>query len=312
MSFEIGCESRKSFLRNAAVAVLVAMAPAATALAAPVLIYDSIPAPLPPHVVSQPYNSLQTREFGGAATFAGSIRAITKVTVVMDAFALASAYPTFPGASGATWNHPLTLNLYNVDNGGANPPQPGTLIATRTSTFAIPWRPVADPTCADPSNWRASDGNCYTGIAFLATFDFTGTTVPNQIIYGLAFNTFQYGASPLATPGPYDLLNIGLAQVPPTIGTNPFPDNAFLNAAFGTPYLDGGAGGTGTFRRDPSTPPPPSWAPYSGAISFEVAAAVAATQVPAISSFTLLLLALAVTLIAAIRLRAGLTREHRA
>jgi hypothetical protein len=100
-----------------------------------------------------------------------------------------------------------------------------------------------------------------------------------------------------------------LAKVPPTTGTNPFPDNAFLNAAFATPYLDGGAGGVGTFRRDPSTTPTPTttWAPLSGAISFDVgvAAAVAPAPVPAVSSLTLLLLALAVTLIVAMKLRAA-------
>ena len=187
--------------------------------------------------------------------------------------ALATDYPSFPGASGPSWNYPLTLNLYNVDNSGANPPQPGTLIATRTQTFALPWKPTPDPSCSPSTWWRASDGNCYSGLGFLATFDFTGTTVPNQIIYGLAFNTSAFGANPVGVPGPYDSLNAELAVVPPTTGSNPLPDTAFLNSPDAPYYNDGGSGGTGTFRRDPSTTPTPSttWAPYSGAISFEVA-----------------------------------------
>jgi uncharacterized repeat protein (TIGR01451 family) len=242
-------------------------------MAAPTLIYTTVPTPVPPNVTSLGYQAGHIAEFGDLITFAGTNRSLTNVTLVMSDFAKASVYPTYPGAGGPTWSHPLTLNLYNVDNSGANPPQPGTLIATKTVTATIPWRPESDPTCSDPTRWRAGDGNCYSGLAFTVTFDFTGTTVPNSIIYGLAFNTGTYGAAPIGTVGPYDGLNIGLSQVAPTIGTNPNPDSAFLNAADNPGYNDGGAGGTGFFRRDPSVTPTPAntWAPFSGAISFEVA-----------------------------------------
>jgi len=267
-------------MRNIALTLLV-LACSSAALAAPVIIYSSLPAPLPPNVPSEPFQAGHAAEFGGLVQFAGTIRGLTHVTFVMSDWAKATDFPSFPGASGPTWSYPLTLNLYNVDNSGGNPPQPGTLIATRTQTFAIPWRPASDPTCSNPNNWRAGDGNCYGGLAFLVTFDFTGTTVPNQIIFGLAFNTQTFGANPVGMGGPYDSLNAGLAQVPPTIGSNPFPGTAFLNSPDNSGYNDGGAGGTGTFRRDPSTAPTPSttWAPYSGAISFEVAVAdVAVTK----------------------------------
>lgn len=262
-------------LRNASMAVLVLLACSGVALAsAPVLIYDSTPAPLPPNVPSQGFQAGHIAEFGDLVQFTGSNpnRALTHVTFVMSDWAYHSAFPTFP--AGPTWNHPITLNLYNVDNSGGNPPQPGTLIATQTQTFAIPWRAEPDPLCSG-TLWRAIDGNCYGGVAFLITFDFTGTVVPDQIIYGLAFNTQTFGASPIGAGGPWDALNVGLAQVPPTTGTNPFPDNAFLNSPDASGYDDGGSGGLGTFRRDPSTVPTPAttWAPYSGAISFAVAVA---------------------------------------
>ncbi|HSY47903.1 MAG TPA: DUF11 domain-containing protein [Thermoanaerobaculia bacterium] len=267
-------------MRNIMLALLI-LACSSAALAAPVLIYNGIPAPLPPNVPSEPFQAGHAAEFGFGVQFAGTIRDLTHVTLVMSDWAAAADYPSFPGSSGPTWSYPLTLNLYNVDNSGGNPPQPGTLIATRTQTFAIPWRPPNDPTCPTKTNYRASDGNCYGGLAFLVTFDFTGTTVPNQVIFGLAFNTSTFGANPVGSPGPYDSLNAGVAQVSPTIGTNPFPGNAFLNSPDNSGYNDGGSGGTGTFRRDPSTTPTPSttWAPYSGAISFEVAVAdVAVTK----------------------------------
>src|SRR3954464_2846551 len=145
------------------------------------IIYDSIPGPLPPNVPSLGYQATQTSEFGDLIQFGGTSRTLKRVTLVMSDWALASDYPAFPGSTGPTWNHPLTLNLYNVDNSGANP-APGTLIATRTQTFAIPWRPPADPTCPGGTAWRASDGNCYNGLAFTVAFDFSGILLPNQII----------------------------------------------------------------------------------------------------------------------------------
>jgi hypothetical protein len=245
-------------------------------------VYDSRPAPLPPNVPSLGFEANGSSEFGDLIQFAGTNRTLAQVTLVMSDGALAANFPAYPGAGGPTWSDPLTLNLYNVDNSGPNP-APGTLIATRTQAFAIPWRPVADPTCANPSQWRASDGNCYSGLAFNVTFDFTGTVVPNQIIYGLAFNTQNHGYAPIGAPGPYDSLNQGLAQVPPSLGSNPFPDTAYVTFSSAGSYADGGAGGVGIFRRDTG------WTPFSGAIGFD-ALDPAATAVPTLSPLGLLLL----------------------
>jgi len=274
------------------VALAVLLLAACSPLAATV-IYDSIPAPLPPNVTSLGYQATQTSEFGDLIQFDGTSRTLSRVTLTMSDWALASDYPAFPGSSGPTWSHPLTLNLYNVDNSGPNP-APGTLIATRTQTFAIPWRPVADPTCPGGTAWRASDGNCYNGLAFTVAFDFPGTTVPNQIIYGVAFNTQTWGYNPIGAPGPYVSLNFGLAQLPPSVGINPFPDTAYWNTQTAGNYADGGAGGVGIFRRDTN------WTPFSGAVTFETQALA---EVPTLSPFGLLLLASSFALIAVLRLR---------
>lgn len=178
---------QRATVKPIALTVLLLAAGSSWALLASTL-YDSIPGPLPPNVPSLGYQATQTSEFGDLIQFAGTSRTLTQVKLAMSDWALASDYPSFPGSSGPTWNHPLTLNLYNVDNSGANP-APGTLIATRTQTFAIPWRPPADPTCPGGTAWRSSDGNCYSGFAFTVAFDFTGVSVPNQIIYGVAYNT---------------------------------------------------------------------------------------------------------------------------
>jgi hypothetical protein len=233
---------------------------AAATLAVPaqgVAIYDSIPAPLPPNVPSVGYQATQTAEFGDLIQFGGTGRALTHVTLVMSDWALASTY----GSTNPTWSHPITLNLYNVNTFDPYP-APGTLIATQTNTYAIPWRPEADPTCpAGGTAWRASDGNCYNGYAFTITFDFTGTTVPDQIIYGVAYNTNSWGYAPIGQPGPYESLNFGLARVPPTTGSNPLPDTAFV-----------ASGAMPVFVKQTG------WTPYSGAITFAVPGAPAVLQ----------------------------------
>jgi hypothetical protein len=186
-------------------------------------------------------------------------------------------------------------------NSGANP-APGTLIATRTQTFAIPWRPPADPTCPGGTAWRAADGNCYSGLAFTVTFDFTGVSVPNQIIYGVAYHTQTWGYPPIGSPGPYVSLNFGLSSTAPSVGINPFPDTAYWNTQAASNYADGGAGGVGIFRRDTA------WTPFSGAVTFEAQAPV---EVPALSPLALVLLASALLLTAVMKLRADARRACR-
>jgi hypothetical protein len=255
-------------------------------------IYDSIPNPLPGNVPSLGYQAVQTAEFGDLIQFAGPGRTLSQITIVMSDWALATDYPAFPGAGGPTWTHPLTLNIYNVDNSGANP-APGALIASRTQSAAIPWRPPADPSCSVKTQFRAADGSCYSGLAFTVTFDFTGVTVPDEIIYGVAYDTQTYGANPIGTAGPYVSLNFGLAQVPPTTGSNPFPDTAYWNTQASN-YTASCPGGT--FCRDTN------WTPYSGAISFD---AQAVAQVPTLSPFGLALLVVCLALVTLAHLRRG-------
>jgi len=264
------------------------------------IIYDSAPSPLPPNMPSLGYQATQTSEFGDLIQFGGGTRLLKQVTLVMSDWALASDYPAFPGSTGPTWNHPLTLNLYNVDNSGANP-APGALIATRTQISAIPWRPAADPTCPGGTAWRASDGNCYNGLAFKVSFNFTGTVVPNQIIYGVAFNTQTWGYAPIGAPGPYVSLNFGLSSQPPSVGSNPFPDTAYWNTQTAANYADGGAGGVGIFRRDTN------WTPFSGAVTFETQDLL---EVPTLSPLALLFLAFVLALMTVVKLRSESPKAH--
>jgi hypothetical protein len=237
------------------------------AIKAPV-IYNSVPAPLPPNVPSLGYQATQTQEFGDDIIFAGTTRRVVGVTVTMSDWALRSDWPTWPVDSHGNWTHPITLNLYNVNTPGATPTL-GTLVSSITQTFSIPFRPPADPTCTTNTQWRASDGNCYSGLAFNITFDLTASpvTVPNEVIFGIAFNTTTWGYAPTGTPGPYESLNLGLTNaMPPTVGTDPNADDVFWNTSTPGNYADGGIGGFNTYRRDTT------WTPYQTAVKFLAAA----------------------------------------
>jgi hypothetical protein len=223
------------------------------------VIYSTIPSPLPPNVPSQPYEAVSSAEFGDLISFGGTAD-LSTVTVAMSNWAYESEFESLGTSTG--FDVPLTLNLYDVGAGESV----GSLIATQTVDALIPWRPEPTPlTCAPGSNndYMASDGNCYAGSLSTVTFDFTGTLVPGDIIYGLAFNTADYGADPTGVDGPYDSLNFGLSLVPPSVGSNPLPDTAYWNTTNAGFYTDDGAAGVGTFRQDTG------WSPYSGMIEFD-------------------------------------------
>jgi hypothetical protein len=241
-------------------ALLLALAP--IALADGIVLYNTIPSPLPPNLPSFPYEADASGEFGGLIQFANgnSTYTLTSTTVVLsDQSYLANWSSAINGTSitASGYTLPITLNLYNVGSGNTV----GALIATETIDNAfIPWRP--DPTAGCGNDYLASDGLCHSGSLSTITFDLANISVPDTIIYGLAFNTTDYGADPTGALGPYDSLNFALATTPPTVGSNPLPDTAYLESSNAGDYNDGGAGGTGAFRQDID------WSPYSGAVEF--------------------------------------------
>lgn len=231
-----------------AIAVAAGCAPAA-------VLYNTIPNPLPPNVVSLGYEATSTAEFGGLVRMAGSGSSFTlsSATVVMSDWALAADYES----ESAGFDQLLTLTIYGVGPGDTV----GAPIATRTVNASIPWRPPSDPGCSD-DRWLAPNGNCYYGLAVEVSFDLTGVMIPSEVIYGLSFDTQNYGANPTGVPGPYNSLNFGLVSTAPSVGSNPLPGTAYWNTSHAAFYSDGGAAGTGTFRQDTN------W-PYAGAIEFE-------------------------------------------
>jgi hypothetical protein len=226
------------------------------------VVYSTLPNPLPPNLPSLGYEATSTSEFGGLIAFAGgeSSYSLGGATVAMSNWAPASQWTGAMNGTTITssgYYVPLTLNLYNV---GASA-SVGSLIASDTVDAFIPWLPEPSGGCGS-GTWLAPDGKCYDGSLSTVTFNLAGVSVPDQIIYGLAFNTTDYGANPTGVAGPYDSLNFGLSTSGPSVGSQPLPDTAYWNTTYAPYYTDGGASGVGTFRQDTE------WTPYSGAIDF--------------------------------------------
>lgn len=227
-------------------------------LIAQTTVYDAIPNPLAPNYPSQPFQAQQTFEFGDYVHLAGSDRLARSVTFTMSNWALQAtpenvAYcSSNPGTCSASgFNHPFTVSFYNVIPGGPLNTR-GTLIGRTTQTKLVPWRPVADPTCPNPSQWRAPDSSCNNGYAFNMAFDLSGlyAVLPNDVIVGIAYNTQTYGANPIGVDGPYNSLNVGTTPGPALVGTDDSLDRVFWNTVTASYYADGGTGGVGVFRED--------------------------------------------------------------
>ena len=242
-------------------------------------VYDSTVRPLPSNLPSQPFQAQQTSEFGNQIALGGTLRDLKNVVVTMSSWGCQSGgwnsqdCVTTPGAS---FSEPITLNLYQVGPAGAV----GSLIATATRTFNIPYRPSASGSTlcpTSPGKWySARDHTCSNGLALNITFKFSSLVqLPDALIFGIAYNTSGFGATPygygtacaLSTAGcGYDSLNVALATVnpQPTVGSDPLPGTVYWNTSTPSDYCDGGTAGSSIFRLD--SPSNACWgvnAPYT-------------------------------------------------
>jgi hypothetical protein len=212
---------------------------------APTLVYNSFPSPVLPNYPSLGYQATQTLEFGDKITLAGSARKGVSATILMSNWALHSTYPSM---SADGFMHPITLNIYSD---AAHAAAHTADVASITQNVLIPWRPEADPTCATPTAWRASNGSCYNGYAVPITINLGGVVLPSTFIYGIAYNVNTWGYAPLGVGGPYESLNVALRGANPvSVGTDIDPDVVYWNTKTAAWYADGGAAGVGVFRPD--------------------------------------------------------------
>jgi hypothetical protein len=218
------------------------------------IIYSSIPGPLPASIPSQSYEATATSEFGAHVVFAGTERTLGSVTVVVNDWAYESEYEAVGTSSG--YYVPMTLNLFNVAPGGGV----GSLLASVTTNQLVPWRAEPSPlSCPAGANneWLAADG-CHNGENFTETFDFTGVTVPNELIFGLAYNTHLYGSSPTGAVGPYNSLNFAVASAV-YVGSNPEPGVQYQNASNSGFIAASGWGSYNAAAEFVAIPEPQTW-----------------------------------------------------
>jgi hypothetical protein len=256
----------------AAIAAMVVPATVAGATGDNGVLYNSIISPVPGNLPSQPFQAQQTSEFGNQITLTEPAGRLRTVVVTMSSWACQSgAWSTNDCSTdpGAKFTEPITLNIYNVPT-STSFPRPGSLIATITKTFSIPYRPSASEKCTDlgfPGRWFDGKRGCFNGKAVNITFNFSPlhVTLPQDIVFGIAYNTSQYGYHPYgalpceatAAGCPYDSLNVALSQDPTNLtrGSDPNVGKVFFNTATASLYCDGGAAGSGFFRLDsPSAP----------------------------------------------------------
>lgn len=256
MTARVACRARSAFgldrHRRGRLLLFVALVAAASVVsrAADITVYQTVLNPLPGNTPSVGYEATSTFELGNRVAFDFSVSGLApllkRVDVQLSSWACES--DSAPGpvgpcvtTPGATFQHPLTLNLYQV-NGVSGL---GALIHSITTTFTIPYRPSATPLLCPNSTtawFDASSGLCFNGFNNVQSFNLVpaGLFLPSQLIFGLAYNTQHYGAVPTGTPGPFNSLNFAVTNMTlfpnkAIVGTTPDPYDAYWHttAAFG-------------------------------------------------------------------------------
>jgi hypothetical protein len=229
----------------------------------PAIIYNSVVTGVGnlPSVGAEAYSF---SEFGNSVTFGGKTRRLTKAVVSMSSWGCGSGDwhdNNCVTKQGAGFSEPITLNIYGPSTDGLHP---GALITSVTRTFFIPYRPSASPQCGTTGEWYDSvHKKCNNGKLVNLTFNLGGK-VPNNVVYGIAYNTTHHGYNPIGESAPcftssggcgYDSLNIALSQDPINvhIGYDTNPGKVWQNSSQASEYCDNGAAGTDVFRLDSPT-----------------------------------------------------------
>lgn len=204
------------------------------------------------------FEATATKEFGNLVQLGGAARELVSLKVLFSSWGCETGHwygtdcSTVPGH---TFTHPVTAKIYAVNDCGGTP-CPGALLASVTQTLTVPYRPSADNTghCTGSDIYtgagawfNAVAGLCRPQISIVLTFTFTpGTTLPDRVIWAVAYNTTHYGDAPIgegptcftSSGGcPYDSFNVGAESFPnaPYVGSDLFPTGAWRNGVIELP-----------------------------------------------------------------------------
>ncbi len=273
---------RPLYIAAGIAAIGIAAAPATVASASGSPLYNSAMTPASVgNLPSEGPEAYAFNEFGQQVTLTDTH--LGKVTVMLSTWGCQSGHwntgdcATTPGS---TFAETITFNIYNAPTDGVHP---GSLIASLTKPFNIPYRPSVNYTHCNAGNgnagkwWDKAQATCFNGKAVNITFGFGRLHLPStSVVFGIAYNTTDYGYNPIGQSAAcftsaggcgYDSLNIALSQNPGdvTAGSNSNPGTLFQNSAIGAEYCDGGTAGTGSFRLD--SPGNACWGGYTPAVT---------------------------------------------
>ena len=271
------------------IAAIAAIVPATSVFAAPAatsrVMYNSL-APAQGNIPSVGGQAYQFGQIGNEITLS-RVGKLASVVVTMSTWGCQSGGWSTANCTttpGAKFTEPITLNIYHAP---ATDPftqtdlpgygLPGSVIASVTKTFSIPYRPSMNATkCSGASPYDglgawfdSANETCFAGMMTSITFNVgsLGISLPKTFVYGIAYNTSSFGAAPYGTGTAcfstpqgcgYDSLNVALSNDPANlnVGTDTYPGTLWWDTSTAGNYCDGGLAGTGTFRIDsPSTTP---------------------------------------------------------
>ena len=226
---------------SAALLVVTAALLSGAASASAMLVYNNLPKKLPGNVPSIGFEATSTSQFGGLVELSKSRRGRNnpRVTFTLSDWACQSGGgESCLSAKKSSYSWPITVNLYDGSGNSV-----GSLIATKTQSVTVPYRPSASAECAAksaPGAWYDKKSKeCFNGFLFKVTYEFPAVTLPDETVVGIAYNTQNYGAEPTGTSGPENSLNVGITQTVPTYGANPLPEDVFVNSSWSAMYCEG-------------------------------------------------------------------------
>jgi MYXO-CTERM domain-containing protein len=202
VDLQIGHGPKDLNMRNSFILGSIMAVTACNAAAFAEVIFNSIPSTLNPNYTSIGYQAQQVREFGDRVTFGGSARQLSAASVTMSMWGryedwnVGGQYYGTGAYAGDGYTQSFTFNIYAAGTGTAA----GALLGSVTQSRYIQYRPTV---------WASA-----LGIAQTISFDLSGLniTLPESIVWGLAFNTQSFGTSPTGVNGPYNELNVCFNQ----------------------------------------------------------------------------------------------------
>ena len=162
---------------------------------------------------------------------------------------------------GATFSVPITLNIFGVGPATSNGPSTvGSLLATDTQTFNIPYRPSADPIdCpSPPPSGMTLDWERVSTDTLPTSGSPSGTSIfPPVSSTGSLSTPTPPGYIPSGNEYPRLIERGDVARASaPSVGSDPYPERytgTIIGNGYQSNYCDGGAAGLNVFRIDEPT-----------------------------------------------------------